>query len=148
MNSKQSRYNQFYMDMADRVSQMSYAVRKKVGSVLVKNGNVISFGWNGMPAGWDNNCEFEYINPQTNVTELVTRPEVLHSEMNTILKIAKGPNSAEGATLYTTLAPCIDCAKAIYQSGVSEVIYDSEYKDDSGVMFLKKCGVKISRLIE
>jgi len=172
MNSKQSRYNKFYMDMADRVAQMSHAVRRKVGSVMVKEGNIISFGWNGMPAGWDNKCEdrvwdtgaggwldpdeflekypYEAFSDEDNSFigryGLKTKPEVLHSEANAILKIARSSESSEGSTLFTTLAPCHDCAKLIYQSGISSVYYRDTYRDSRGVEFLEKCGVKVERL--
>lgn len=173
MTSKQSRYNKFYMDMADRVAEMSHAVRRKVGSVMVKEGNIISFGWNDMPAGWDNNCEdkewmdrgaggwldFEEIEERWPFVEtsdmdgeyigryrLKTKPEVLHSEANAILKIARSGESSEGATLFTTLAPCHDCAKLIYQSGISSVYYRDTYRDSRGVEFLEKCGVTVERL--
>jgi dCMP deaminase len=154
------------MDMALRVAEMSYAVRKKVGSVLVKDDNIISFGWNGMPAGWDNNCEYkdydisrdfngnyfpysekEYpLEDERGRYRLKTNPEVLHSEANTILKIARSTVSSEGATLFTTLAPCSDCAKLIYQSGIKKVYYRDSYREKTGVEFLEKSGVIVEQL--
>lgn len=111
------------MDIADRVAKMSYAQRLQVGAVIVKDGRIISMGFNGMPAGWDNNCEFDYTDPQTKITELVTRKEVLHSESNAIAKLARSTESGEGADLFVTHAPCLDCAKMIYQAGIKTVYY-------------------------
>jgi len=138
MVNKKEKYNQFYMDIADRVSQMSYAVRLQVGSVLVKNDNIISYGWNGTPRGWDNNCE-----SVLDDGSLKTKPEVLHSEANCLSKIAKSTISSEGATLFCTHAPCIDCAKMIYQAGIFTVYYRNEYRSTDGLEFLKRSGVDV-----
>jgi len=99
-----------------------------------------------MPSGWDNNCEFEYKNPQTKITELITRPEVLHAETNCIAKLAKSNESGMGATMFITHAPCLDCAKLIYQSGISSVLYRNSYRDTSGVTFLERSGVKVTQI--
>ena len=108
-----------YMDVAERFAELSSARRLHVGAIVVKDDRIISIGYNGMPSGWDNNCEFEYKNPQTKITELITRPEVLHAETNCIAKLAKSNESGMGATMFITHAPCLDCAKLIYQSGIS-----------------------------
>jgi dCMP deaminase len=96
-----------------------------------------------MPAGWDNDCEYVYTNPQTKIDELVTRKEVLHAETNAIAKLAKSNESGMGATKFITHAPCLDCAKLIYQSGISSVLYRNAYRDTSGIEFLKKSGVTV-----
>jgi dCMP deaminase len=147
---KQKRYNEFYMDVAYRVSQMSYAERLKVGSILVKDGNIISFGWNGMPSGWTNECE-DVVTPtlsylQGDESTLRTKDEVLHSEQNLLMKLAKSTNSSEDADMFVTHAPCIHCAKLIHQSGIRKVFYRNEYRDDGGLKFLEKCGVQIEKV--
>ena len=135
------------MDWALRAAQMSYARRLQVGAVVVKDDTVISYGYNGMPAGWDNNCEFEYTNPQTKVTELVTRPEVLHAERNALDKLAKKGNvGGEDAYLFVTHSPCLECAKSIYAAGISSVFYKEDYRSQDGIYFLKACGVNIQKL--
>lgn len=135
------------MDWAHRAAELSYARRLKVGAVVVKDDTVISYGYNGMPAGWDNNCEFEFTDPQTRITELVTRAEVLHAESNAIAKLAKSNNSGVGANLFVTHAPCIHCAKLIYQSGIARVWFGENYRDDAGIQFLKQSGIEVKQLI-
>jgi dCMP deaminase len=142
MNKK---FIDYFMDVAERTSKLSYALRLKVGAIIVKDDRIISIGYNGMPSGWDNNCEFEYKNPQTKITELVTRPEVLHAESNAIAKLAKSNESGVGATLFITHAPCLDCAKLIYQSGINNVLYRNTYRSDDGINFLNKSGVNVTR---
>ncbi len=153
------------MELAERVAQMSYAVRLQVGSILVKDDNIISFGWNGMPSGWDNNCEeLEYIPKQecqqsdkfmlhNGYTEtahgwskLKSKPEVLHSEANCLMKVARSTNSSEGSTLYVTHAPCIDCAKMIYQAGIKKLYYRHAYRSSAGVDFLKKSKIEVQNV--
>jgi dCMP deaminase len=101
---KEKKYNDMYMDLAKRISKMSHAKRLQVGCVLVKNDNILSYGWNGMPSGWDNNCEYDYVN---DIGELIlkTKPEVLHSEANCLMKNARSTNSSDGAILFVTHAP-------------------------------------------
>lgn len=140
------KFKKLYMDWADRTAKLSHAVRLQVGAVIVKDDSVISYGYNGMPAGWDNNCEFEYTDPQTKFTELVTRKEVLHAESNAIAKLAKSNNSGLGATMFITHAPCMECAKLIYQSGIGHVLYRNSYRDTSGVAFLETSGVKVEQI--
>jgi dCMP deaminase len=162
-----------YMDWAKRCSELSHARRLHVGAVIVKDDTVISYGYNGMPAGWDNNCEDQvwdkgaggWLSPeeieeqypyegwhegaQRNVRYgLKTKPEVLHAESNAIAKLAKSNNSGLGADLFVTHSPCLDCAKLIYQSGISRVWYGANYRDDSGVRFLEKSGVEIKQIEE
>ena len=134
---------QAYMKTAETFSELSHARRLHVGAIVVKDDRVISIGYNGMPAGWDNDCEYVYTNPQTKIDELVTRKEVLHAETNAIAKLAKSNESGMGATMFITHAPCLDCAKLIYQSGISSVLYRNAYRDTSGIEFLKKSGVTV-----
>jgi len=142
------KFQQLYMDWAHRAAELSYAKRLQVGAVVVKDDTVISYGYNGMPAGWDNNCEFEFTNPQTRITELLTRVEVLHAESNAIAKLARSTNSGVGADLFVTHAPCIHCAKLIYQSGIGRVFYGENYRDDAGIQFLKQSGVEIKQILD
>ena len=126
------------MDWAKRASDLSHAQRLHVGAVIVKDDTVISYGYNGMPAGWSNVCE--------DVTEdggLKTKPEVLHAESNAIAKLARGANSGLGASLFVTHSPCIECAKLIHQSGISNVYYRDNYRDDAGIKFLQQSGVEV-----
>lgn len=136
-----------YMDIAERISQMSHARRLQVGSVLVQNDSIISYGWNGMPAGWDNNCEDVLDEIDENYPiNLRTKPEVLHAEANCLMKVAKTTNSSLNSTLYITHAPCLDCAKLIHQSGVKSVYFKHIYRNGEGVAFLKKCNVDITHI--
>lgn len=123
--------------MAHEWGMLSHCERKKVGAIIVKNGMIISDGFNGTPTGFDNHCEDE---------EGYTKWYVLHAEANAILKVAKSTNSCEGATLYLTLSPCKDCAKLIHQSGIKRLVYVKEYKDSSGLKFLKKAGVELTQI--
>lgn len=136
-----SRMTNFYMDIAKQCSTMSRARRLKVGSVIVKNNNIISFSWNGMPAGWDNNCETELEDGT-----LKTRLEVLHAERNALDKLAKGSAGGEGATIFITHAPCMECAKSIYGAGITNVFYNEEYREDTGIRFLKQCGIDVTKV--
>ena len=137
------KYIDLYMDWARRAAELSHARRLHVGAVIVKDDTVISYGYNGMPAGWDNDCEFEFTHPQTKITELVTRKEVLHAESNALAKLARSHNSGAGADLFVTHSPCLDCAKLIYQSGISRVWFGNQYRDDTGIKFLEKSGIEV-----
>ena len=142
-----------YMDWAKRTAKLSHARRLHVGAVIVKDDSVISYGYNGMPAGWDNNCEDEIGHVFDDIghigeTRLKTKPEVLHAESNAIAKLAKSTNSGLGADLFVTHAPCLDCAKLIYQSGISRVWYGANYRDDAGKEFLKKSGIEVNQYNE
>ena len=136
------KYIDLYMDWATRLTQLSHAKRLQVGAVVVKDDCVISYGYNGMPAGWDNNCE-DVIQHSDDTTSLKTKPEVLHAESNAIAKLAKSSNSGLGADLFVTHSPCIECAKLIHQSGISRVFFGNHYRDDSGINFLEKSGVEV-----
>ena len=141
-----------YMKTAETFAELSHARRLHVGAIVVKDDRIISIGYNGMPAGWDNDCEDEVghvLDVDENVVEirLKTKPEVLHAETNAIAKLAKSNESGMGATMFITHAPCLDCAKLIYQSGIGSVLYRNSYRDTSGVTFLEKSGVKIIQVI-
>ena len=134
---KINKFDRFYINVANEVAKLSYAKRSQVGAILVKDGNIISFGYNGMPHGFDNICEDE---------NNVTNKEVLHAESNVIAKIAKTNQSSDNSILYITLSPCIECAKLIKQAGIKEVIYSNEYRETSGLEFLKKCDIKLKKV--
>tara|TARA_R100000808_G_scaffold7318_1_gene21560 strand:+ start:1759 stop:2226 length:468 start_codon:yes stop_codon:yes gene_type:complete len=145
--TKEARYHSLYMDIANRVGQMSHARRKQVGAVIVKDGRIISMGWNGMPTGWDNNCEKVISEPFLPETEhLETRDEVLHAESNAIAKLAKSNESGDGSVIYISCAPCIDCAKLILQTGISEVFYGELYKNNYGINFLETSNIPVHNL--
>jgi len=132
------KFQKLYNNIAHEVAKMSHARRLQVGAVIVKDDRVISMGYNGMPAGWENNCE----STQEDGT-LKTRLEVLHAESNAIAKLAKSNDSGLGADLFVTHAPCMECSKLIFQSGISRVYYSQDYRDDSGIKFLKQSGVDV-----
>ena len=137
--AKEVRYDRFYMDLAKRVAEMSHAKRNRVGTVIVKTDQTLATGWNGMPSGFDNLCER---------VENVTNPEVIHSEINALAKIARsGGMGALGATMYITLSPCVECAKMIIQSGIIKVIYAEEYRDLSGVNLLLATSISVKKLV-
>ena len=137
-----------YMDVAERFAQLSSAVRLQVGAIVVKDDRIISIGYNGMPSGWDNVCEEEVITEYESHTDsaLVTKPEVLHAESNAVAKLAKSSESGNGATIFVTHAPCIDCAKLIYQSGIATVYYKNDYRSTQGLDFLSKSNVEVIKI--
>jgi len=138
-----------YMDVAERFAELSSARRLHVGAIVVKDDRIISIGYNGMPSGWDNDCEYELYEDNGDdepITVLKSKPEVLHAETNAIAKLAKSNESGMGATMFITHAPCLDCAKLIYQSGISSVLYRNSYRSDDGVSFLQKAGVTVEKI--
>ncbi len=163
-----------HMQVAEIYAKLSTARRLQVGSIIVKDDRIISIGYNGMPAGWDNNCEDvewigdaggwldpdeikerwpfegEYMAEEATFIKsryrLVTKPQVLHAEANAIAKVARGPESAEDAVLFVTHSPCMNCAKLIYQSGIKQVFYRDNYRNSDGVDFLKQAGVTVNKL--
>ncbi len=162
-----------YMDWAKRLSELSHAQRLKVGAVIVKDDTVISYGYNGMPAGWNNDCEHRvwmnqdaggWLNPDEIMSnwpfeeftegqyvgryKLVTNQEVLHAESNAIAKLARSNNSGTSADIFVTHSPCIECAKLIYQSGISRVFYNQDYRDSSGIDFLLRSGIPVKKIGE
>ena len=140
--ASQKSLDQTYMRMAEELSKLSYAERKKVGCLIVKETQIISEGYNGTPTGFDNACEY-----YSHVDEMYTKPEVLHAESNAITKLARSTNSSSGSTLYVTLAPCFDCSKLIIQAGVTRVIFKDNYRKD-GVDLLNKAGIDVSQIGE
>lgn len=134
------KWDRAHMQVAKTYAKLSSARRMKVGAVIVKDNRIISIGYNGMPSGWDNNCEYEIGAYELN-KELKTKDEVIHAESNAITKVAKSTESAEGAVLFTTCAPCLDCAKLIHQAGIARVVYGHKYKSEEGLTFLEKCGI-------
>jgi dCMP deaminase len=134
-----------YMDVAERFAKLSSAKRLQVGAIVVKDDRIISIGYNGMPSGWDNNCE-DYIQLSDDSITTKTKPEVIHAEANAIAKLAKSSESGDGSTMFLTHAPCIDCAKQIYTAGINKVYYNHNYRDTLGVDFLKKCHIETEQL--
>jgi dCMP deaminase len=144
------------MKAAEVYSQLSSARRLQVGCVVVKDNTIIGIGYNGMPSGWDNDCEkrsyinidskWQYLDEDGSTYSLVTRPEVLHAESNALAKIARSTNSSEGASVFVTHAPCLDCAKMMYQAGINSVYYRNSYRDTSGVDFLKECNIEVEQI--
>jgi dCMP deaminase len=158
------KYIDLYMAWASRAAELSHARRLHVGAVIVKDDTVISYGYNGMPAGWDNNCEdtifVHDIGSQPdeimikdgfsktevgNWVKLKTKPEVLHAESNAIAKLARSNNSGRDADIFITHAPCVDCAKLIYQSGIRRVWFGTAYRDTAGVEFLQRSGIEVTQ---
>ena len=137
-----------HMKAAFAYAECSTAVRLQVGCVIVKDNRVISIGYNGMPSGWTNECETQFMtgNGTADHVELITKPEVLHAESNAIAKLARCSESGEGATAFITHQPCLDCAKLLYQSGIREVYYVHPYRLDDGLKFLKECNIPVEQL--
>jgi dCMP deaminase len=136
-SDKQTRYDKAYLRLALSWAQLSHCSRKKVGAIIVKDSIIISDGYNGTPAGFDNCCENEEGN---------THWYVLHAEANAILKVARSSNNCKEATLYLTHSPCKDCSKLVLQSGITRLVYQEAYKDTSGIDFLKNAGLEVVQL--
>ena len=130
------------MRMAEELAKLSYAERKKVGCLIVKDTQIIAEGYNGTPTGFDNACEY-----YNHVDEMYTKPEVLHAESNAITKLARSTNSSCGSTLYVTLAPCFECSKLIIQAGIKRVVFKDKYRNN-GIGILNKAGIEISQIEE
>lgn len=137
-DNKQQLLDQRYMRMARIWAENSYCERRKVGALLVKDKMIISDGYNGTPSGFENNCEDE---------NNMSRPYVLHAEANAITKVARSHNSSDGATLYVTASPCMECAKLIIQSGIKRVVYGEEYRIMDGVKLLERAGIAVELLL-
>ena len=146
------------MEVAEVYARLSKAKKLKVGAIVVKDNRVISIGYNGTPAGWDNTCEDEiavyedcYIDNggppmQVGTISLTTRPEVIHAETNAIAKLARSNESGEGATMYITHSPCYDCAKMIHIAGIKKVYFRKHYRSNEGIEFLNKCNIDVEKL--
>ena len=128
----------YFMRVAELTATLSYAKRLQVGAVIVKGNQTIGTGYNGMPTDWENTCEVELEDGS-----LKTKQEVLHAESNALAKVARSTVSSENATLFCTHAPCIDCAKLIYQSGIETVYYKETYRSEDGLNFLRKSGINV-----
>lgn len=135
---KQRQLDSRYMRMARIWAENSYCVRRKVGALIVKDKMIISDGYNGTPSGFENICE----------EDGVTKPYVLHAEANAITKVAKSANNCDGATLYITAAPCIECSKLIIQAGIRRVVYADAYRSDEGLALLRRVGIDIAQVEE
>ena len=135
-----------YMKTARIFAELSTSKRKQVGAVVVKDNRIISIGYNGMPSGWDNECEVVSYTDFTGTVVTKTKAEVLHAESNAIAKLAKSTESGDGASMFITCAPCMNCAKMIFQSGIKEVFYGEDYRDDAGISFLNKCGITVKQI--
>lgn len=172
------KFKEAYMKTAETFSELSHARRLHVGAIVVKDNRIISIGYNGMPAGWDNNCEDvewmgdaggwldpeeieerwpyegemitfhgdETVNRRMNRYRLKTKPEVLHAETNAISKLAKSTESGNGASMFITHSPCLDCAKLIFQSGINSVFYRNSYRSEDGIKFLEQSGVTVEQI--
>ncbi|EFA96726.1 dCMP deaminase family protein [Hoylesella timonensis 4401737 = DSM 22865 = JCM 15640] len=134
---KQHQLDQRYLRMARIWAENSYCQRRQVGALVVKDQRIISDGYNGTPSGFENQCEDE---------QGVTHPYVLHAEANAITKLARSSNNSDGATLYVTASPCIECAKLIIQAGIKRVVYGEKYRLDDGLNLLKKANIKVEYL--
>ena len=135
------KHQQAHMRAAHIYAELSTARRLKVGALVVKDDRIVSIGYNGMPSGWDNNCELELEDGT-----IKTKPEVLHAETNALAKLARSTESGLDADLFVTHSPCLDCAKLIYQSGIKRVFYANAYRDDAGINFLKSSGIDVEKL--
>jgi dCMP deaminase len=138
------RFITYYMDIAKRTSELSYAKRLQVGAIIVKEDRIISIGFNGTPSGWTNECEYEEVFEYGKYQK--TKDEVIHAEANAIAKLAKSPESGVGSTMFLTHSPCIQCAKQIYTAGVEKVFYKEDYRSTQGIEFLKKCNVEVIKV--
>ena len=134
-----------YMDVAERFAELSSARRLHVGAIVVKDDRIISIGYNGMPSGWDNNCE-DVVQHSDDTVTLKSKPEVLHAETNAIAKLAKSTESGDRAVLFVTHSPCLDCAKLIFQSGIRSVFYRDSYRSTDGTTFLERSGVEVTQV--
>ena len=134
-----------FMDVAKRFAELSSARRLKVGAIIVKDDRIVSIGYNGMPSGWDNNCEYEMKWPNGEIRGLQTKPEVIHAEANAIAKLAKSTESGKDSTMFLTHAPCLDCAKQIFTAGITKLVYAEDYKTMDGVAFLQQCHVEVDK---
>ena len=159
------KYIKAHMKAAGVYAELSTAQRLQVGCVIVKDNTIIGIGYNGMPSGWDNNCEEVHAILKEDCHETVefmerngyretahgwlklkSKPEVLHAETNAIAKVSRSTNSSDGASLFVTHAPCLDCAKIIYQAGIKEVYYQNTYRTEAGIEFLKQCDIDVQQV--
>jgi dCMP deaminase len=140
------KFRDAYMKVAETFAELSSAKRLHVGAIVVKDDRIISIGYNGMPSGWDNVCEEIKHTDFTGTVLMKSKPEVLHAETNAIAKVSRSNNSTDSADLFVTHAPCLECAKLIYQSGIKSVFYRDTYRSDEGINFLQKCNVEVKQI--
>ena len=142
------KYVKAHMKAAQVYAELSTAERLQVGCVIVKDNTIIGIGYNGMPSGWDNVCEEIKHTDFTGTIVKKSKPEVLHAETNAIAKVSRSSNSTDNADLFVTHAPCLECAKLIYQSGIKSVFYRDTYRSEDGIKFLQKCNVEVKQIGE
>ena len=142
------KYVKAHMKAAQVYAELSTAKRLQVGCVIVKDNTIIGIGYNGMPSGWDNVCETVKFKDFTGTVLMKSKPEVLHAETNAIAKVSRSSNSTDNADLFVTHAPCLECAKLIYQSGIKSVFYRDTYRSEDGIQFLQKCNVEVKQIGE
>jgi dCMP deaminase len=161
------KFIQAHMEAAGVYARLSSAKRLQVGCVIVKDNTIIGIGYNGMPSGWDNECEtidyvdengqdydemvangytFGAVSEVAGYVRRITKPEVLHAETNAIAKVARSTNSTDGADMFVTCAPCLECAKLIHQSGIKRVFYEHTYRNDDGLKFLEMCEIETNHI--
>lgn len=145
VSEKQNKLDNVYMRMAEEWSTLSHSKRLKVGALIVKDGSIISDGYNGTPSGFENECE-EPVYEGDTVKGYRTKWYVLHAEANAILKLAKSTQGSDGATLYLTDSPCAECSKLIFQAGIKRLVYNDEYRDTTGLDFLKRAGIEVKKI--
>ena len=139
-----SKFVNYFATIAEETAKLSSAIKLQVGCVIVKDNRILSVGYNGTPSGWDNECEEKIQWPNGDIKFLTTKPEVLHAEANALMKLCQSTESSKGATLFVTHTPCIECAKLIYQAGISQVYYINQYDATKGCgqEFLEKAGIE------
>jgi dCMP deaminase len=146
-----NKFKQAYMDVAERFAQLSHSNKLKVGAIVVKDDRIISIGYNGMPTGWDNDCENVVVEESQYEPNVYykSKPQVLHAESNAIAKVAKSNESCDNAAIFCTHAPCLECAKLIHQSGITSVYYKQDYDSlnyGSGIEFLNLSQIYVEML--
>ena len=148
--ASQTDLDRTFLDIAKNFSSLSKAIRRKVGCIIVKDGQIISNGFNGTPSGFDNRCEYlkEEKSPDINYNpyNLTTKPEVLHAESNALMKLARSTNSSIGSTMYLSCSPCFDCAKLIIQSGIIRLVYIDDYRSEKGIELLRQTDIIIEKI--
>jgi dCMP deaminase len=142
------KFVKYFATIAEETAKLSSAIKLQVGCVIVKDNRILSVGYNGTPAGWDNECEEVIKWPNGDIKFLTTKPEVLHAEAHALMKLCQSTESSEGATLFVTHTPCIECAKLIYQAGISQVYYINQYDATKGCgqEFLEKAGIEVCQV--
>lgn len=141
-----NKWQDAYMKTAETFGSLSTAVRLKVGAIVVKDNRIISIGYNGTPSGWDNVCEDTFHHHELGTCTTITKSEVIHAEANAISKLARSSESGLDADIYITHAPCVECAKLVYGTGIKNVYYRTSYRNTEGIDFLKSCNIRVEKL--